>query len=334
MDNVLPRPILQIRDLMTHFPYVEDAVLGRIEGHVRAVDGVSIDIGHGEIVGLVGESGCGKSTLARTVTALEKMTSGSIMLEGRELKRLTGRQHRKAPPKLQMVFQDPYASLNPRMTVLAALSEPLRHYGLIHKTQIPEAVSALMDEVGLSAKDMKRYPHEFSSGQRQRIAIARALVLEPKLLIADEPVSALDVSVRSQILNLLTGLVRRRDLSMLFISHDLSVVRHIAHRIAVMYLGRIVETGGSDQVFSRPQHPYTQCLLSAIPIPDPDMERSRKRMILPGDSPSALDPPAGCRFHPRCRYARRRCAEAEPKLLVKQTGHLAACFFSDRIAEA
>ncbi|MEE8398140.1 MAG: oligopeptide/dipeptide ABC transporter ATP-binding protein [Desulfobacterales bacterium] len=324
--------LLEIRDLKTYFPYVENTFFRRARGHVKAVDGVTIDIAKGEILGLVGESGCGKSTLARTVIGLEKKTAGSIKLEGRELGALSGRDLRHLRPKFQMIFQDPYSSLNPRMTVFDALSEPLRYHGLVKKVDLVETVSSLMDEVGLMPRHMKKYPHEFSGGQLQRIAIARVLALQPKFIVADEPVSALDVSIQSQILNLLRELTGKHHLTVLFISHDLSVIRHIADRTAVMYLGKIVESGGSNQVFSETKHPYTQALLSAIPLPDPDREKNRKRILMTGDPPSALNPPSGCRFHPRCRYAESRCAEIEPKLEPKSPGHLAACLFSDRVS--
>jgi len=324
--------LLEIRNLKTHFPYVGDAFPRRVTGHVRAVDGVTLGIRHGEILGLVGESGCGKSTLARTVVGLEKVTSGSIELEGRELGSLSRRQLAEVRSAFQMIFQDPFSSLNPRMTVLDALSEPIRYHGLAEKGDCAKMVSQLMDAVGLPPRDMRKYPHEFSGGQRQRIAIARALALRPKLIIADEPVSALDVSIRSQILNLLLDLTGGYRLTLLLISHDLSVVRHIADRTAVMYLGRIVESGGSDRVFTETKHPYTEALLSAVPIPDPDRERDRKRILMTGDPPSALDPPSGCRFHPRCRYAEDRCREMEPELEPKGHDHLAACFFSDRVS--
>jgi len=323
--------LLRIRKLKTYFPDFEDAFFKKVKGHVKAVDGVTLEIKTGEILGLVGESGCGKSTLARTIMCLTKMTSGSITLEGKELNKLTREKLEKARPGFQMIFQDPFSSLNPRMTVFDALSEPLLYHGLVKKAALVGTVSKLMKEVGLAPRYMKKYPHEFSGGQRQRIAIARAMAPKPKLIIADEPVSALDVSIQSQILNLLLQLTKKHCLTLLFISHDLSVIRHIADRTAVMYLGKIVELGASDRVFTDPKHPYTQALLSAIPLPDPDKEKSRKRILMEGDPPSAINPPSGCRFHPRCLYAKDKCSTIEPELESKRSGHQAACFFSDRI---
>lgn len=326
--------LLAISELKTYFPYTEGAIFRSGKGFVRAVDAVSLTIAPGEILGLVGESGCGKSTLARTIMGLEKATSGSIKLEGKELSQLTKKEFNSIRPYFQMIFQDPFSSLNPRMTVYDALSEALRHRGMVGRSDIAATILKLMKEVGLAPRTMRKYPHEFSGGQRQRIAVARALAMEPKLIIADEPVSALDVSIQSQILNMLRELSAKRHLALLFISHDLSVVRHIADRTAVMYLGKIVESGSIDQVFSEAKHPYTQALLSAIPIPDPDKERNRRRILLTGDPPSPLDPPPGCCFHPRCSYAENQCTENEPALEEKARGHLAACFYSNKIAAA
>lgn len=320
-------PFLKMRELKTYFPVYEGAFFKRLKGHVKAVDGVTLEVEKGEIFGLVGESGCGKSTLARTIMFLAKMTSGSITLEGKELNRLSKEELKRARPGFQMIFQDPFASLNPRMTVFDTLSEPLIFHGLAGKTELVEIVSKLMMEVGLAPRYMKKYPHEFSGGQRQRIAIARALALKPGLIIADEPVSALDVSIQSQILNLLLQLTKKHALTLIFISHDLSVIRHIANRTAVMYLGKIVELGLSDQVFMNPKHPYTQALLSAIPLPDPDKEKNRTRILMEGDPPSALSPPSGCRFHPRCLYAEEKCSKTTPELEPKNNGHAAACYF-------
>jgi len=322
-------PFLRLSEIKTYFPVYEGSLFQRLKGYVKAVDGVTLELKKGEILGLVGESGCGKSTLARTIMCLTKMTSGSITLEGRELTGLKKAELKRARPEFQMVFQDPFSSLNPRMTVFDALSEPLLYHKRVKKSELTDTVSKLMTEVGLSARHMKKYPHEFSGGQRQRIAIARALALEPKLLIADEPVSALDVSIRSQILNLLRRLTRKYSLTLIFISHDLSVVRHIAHRTAVMYLGKIVEMGLSDQVFSDPKHPYTEALLCAVPLPDPDQEKTKKRVLMPGEPPSPFHPPSGCPFHPRCVYARDACAKTEPKLESKSNGHKAACLRFD-----
>ncbi|HWA84937.1 MAG TPA: oligopeptide/dipeptide ABC transporter ATP-binding protein [Opitutus sp.] len=310
-------PILELRDVRTHFP-----VPG---GTVRAVDGVSLSLARGEVLGLVGESGCGKSTLARTILQLAPATSGAVILAGKSLTTATAAELLAARRDLQMVFQDPYASLNPRMTVFATLAEPLLVHRLRPRADVPARVAELMRLVGLAPRFVRKYPHEFSGGQRQRIAIARALALEPKLIVADEPVSALDVSIQAQILNLLTGLVRALHLSLIFIAHDLSVVKHISDRVAVMYLGKIVELGPAADVIDHPAHPYTRALVSAIPSPDPDRERARMRIVLPGDPPSPVNPPAGCAFHPRCPYAVEQCRAAVPPLLPAGDARAAAC---------
>jgi oligopeptide transport system ATP-binding protein len=310
----MPAPILELRDVKTHFP-LRHGLLKRRAGAVKAVDGVSLALGRGEVLGLVGESGCGKSTLARTILQLVPTTAGAIVLEGKNLTQGSAGEIQRARRHLQMVFQDPYASLNPRMTVFDTLAEPLRVHAVCSRAELAARVSALMTQVGLAPRFMRKYPHEFSGGQRQRIAIARALALEPRVIIADEPVSALDVSIQAQILNLLAGLVRRMDLSLIFIAHDLSVVKHISDRIAVMYLGKIVELGPATDVIERPRHPYTRALISAIPTPDPDRERARQRVVLAGDPPSPIDPPAGCAFHPRCPFAQEKCKVAPPPLL-------------------
>jgi len=326
MTTVTPTDtILEIADLKVHFPMRRGFLIQRAAGVVRAVDGVSLAIGRGEVLGLVGESGCGKSTLARTIVQLIRATAGEIRLDGRNLAALRGGELRALRTEVQMVFQDPYASLNPRMTVFGALAEPLLVHGRATRADVAAHVGALMERVGLAARLARKYPHEFSGGQRQRIAIARALALRPRLIIADEPVSALDVSIQAQILNLLATLVREMQLSMLFIAHDLSVVKHISDRIAVMYLGRIVELGAAADVIERPQHPYTRALISAIPTPDPVHERTRQRIVLPGDPPSPLNPPAGCAFHPRCAYAIEACRAAVPPLERRPDGRLVAC---------
>ena len=321
----MPEPFLEVRDLKKHFPVEENAVFRRQVGMVKAVDGVSITLTQGEALGLVGESGCGKSTLGRTILQLLPATSGSVVLEGRNLGALRGRQLRHARRDFQMIFQDPYASLNPRMTVFDALAEALRSHRKIPRSELRSRVVELMRTVGLLPGALNKYPHEFSGGQRQRIAIARALAVEPKLIIADEPVSALDVSIQAQIINLIAQIRREMNLTLIFISHDLSVVRHIADRIAVMYLGRIVELGPPDEVLVRPQHPYTKALLSAVPIPDPARERRRQRIVLAGDPPSPMNQPIGCFFHPRCPYCIEACKEAMPPLINWQPGHSAAC---------
>ena len=292
---------LQIDNLKTPFPVEKGILFRKVTGTVKAVDGVSLRLAKGEVLGLVGESGCGKSTLGRTVLQLIKPTDGTVTLGNQTLTDLDGKELRTARADFQMIFQDPYASLNPRMTVYSMLAEAIQAHRDVPKAELAGAVGALMEKVGLAARFMRKYPHEFSGGQRQRIAIARALAVEPKLIIADEPVSALDVSIQAQILNLLSDLTREMELTMIFLSHDLSVVKHISDRIAVMYLGRIVEIGPATEVFEQPQHPYTKALCSAVPMPDPDSERTRKRILLPGDPPSPLNPPGGCTFHPRCR---------------------------------
>ncbi|MBI5691730.1 MAG: ATP-binding cassette domain-containing protein [Verrucomicrobia bacterium] len=320
----MPAPLLELRDVKTHFPVHHGFLFKRHLGTVRAVDGVSLSVGSGEVVGLVGESGCGKSTLARTILQLLPTTAGSVILEGRNLTTGTAADVREVRRDLQMVFQDPYASLNPRMTVFDTLAEPLRVHRICPPSEIPERVATLMKRVGLAPRFLRKYPHEFSGGQRQRIAIARALALEPKIIVADEPVSALDVSIQAQILNLLSKLCREMNLALIFIAHDLSVVKHISDRIAVMYLGKIVEIGPAIDVIERPLHPYTRALVSAIPRPDPDVERSRQRLVLPGDPPSPIHPPAGCSFHPRCPFADDRCRATVPGL-VAAAGREAAC---------
>ena len=316
---------LQIQNLKTHFTVERGVIFRRRIGTVKAVDGVTLSLQKGEVLGLVGESGCGKSTLGRSALQLIPSTEGVVILAGKNLTRLDGEALRLARSEFQMIFQDPYASLNPRMTVFDTLAEAL----LVHKTvpasELSARVAGLLKKVGLSPRFIKKYPHEFSGGQRQRIAIARALAVEPKLIIADEPVSALDVSIQSQIINLLFKLSREMGLTMIFISHDLSVVKHISDRIAVMYLGRIVELGPAAEVCERPLHPYTKALVSAVPLPDPRRERQRQRILLPGDPPSPMNPPGGCPFHPRCPHAIEKCSQAVPPFEVFRPNHEAAC---------
>lgn len=310
----MPETILELKDVQTHFPITKGVLLKREVGTVKAVDGVNLKVTQGEVLGLVGESGCGKSTLARTIMQLVPTTGGTVILEGKNLTTSSGSEILDLRQDLQMVFQDPYASLNPRMTVFATLAEPL----LVHKVctgkDVAQHVAELMETVGLASRFMQKYPHEFSGGQRQRIAIARALALRPKVVLADEPVSALDVSIQAQILNLLAELVRKMGLSLLFIAHDLSVVKHISDRIAVMYLGKIVELGEASSIIENPLHPYTRALVSAIPTPNPDEEKIRQRIVLPGDPPSPINPPSGCAFHPRCPSATEACKSTVPQL--------------------
>ncbi len=325
--------LLDIEDLKTHFPVRSGWFFKRQSGVVKAVDGVNLQVNEGEVLGLVGESGCGKSTLAHTIVRLVLPTSGQIRFAGLALQDLSRTALRAIRPRIQMVFQDPYASLNPRRTVFDTLAEPMLAHRLVPRNAVAREVGALMEQVGLAKRSMRKYPHEFSGGQRQRIAVARALALQPQLILADEPVSALDVSVQAQILNLLKSLREQRGLTMLLISHDLSIVRHMSHRIAVMYLGRIVEIGPADEVFSRPLHPYTRALVAAAPVPDPDIERARRRIILKGDPPSPLNPPDGCPFHPRCPFATAECAQRVPALEEHRPRQQAACIRLPEIAD-
>ncbi len=326
----MPDPILELRDVKTYFPIHRGFFIKRQAGTVKAVDGVTLSVQRGEVLGLVGESGCGKSTLARTIMQLVPTTGGTVVLEGKNLTQGSATEIRRTRRDMQMVFQDPYASLNPRMTVFATLAEPLIVHRVCPRGEVTTRVARLMETVGLAPRFMQKYPHEFSGGQRQRIAIARALALEPKVIIADEPVSALDVSIQAQILNLLAELGRKMNLSLIFIAHDLSVVKHISDRVAVMYLGKIVELGPAVDVIERPRHPYTRALVSAIPTPNPDLERTRQRIVLAGDPPSPISPPAGCAFHPRCLYAREKCRLAIPSLVADSPTREVACV---RLAE-
>jgi oligopeptide transport system ATP-binding protein len=316
---------LDLRDLKTYFPIYRGLIARRRIGSVKAVDGITLALRKGEILGLVGESGCGKSTLARTIMQLVRSTDGEVYLEGKGLSELSPRAVRASRVNFQMIFQDPYASLNPRMTVFDILSEAIKTRQKFRRKEIVAKVAELMRMVGLPPNQMLRYPHEFSGGQRQRIAIARALAPQPKLVIADEPVSALDVSIQSQILNLILRLCREMELTMIFISHDISVVKYVSDRIAVMYLGKLVEIGPASEVVDRPLHPYTRALVSAVPIPNPQLERRRQRIILQGDPPSPLSPPPGCSFHPRCPYAIAACKQNVPDLAKKEENRFAAC---------
>jgi oligopeptide transport system ATP-binding protein len=323
-------PFLEVEHLKTHFPVETGLIFKRRLGVVRAVDDVGLSMKEGEVLGIVGESGCGKSTLGRTIVQLIPATSGTVILEGRHLNQLHGGQLRHARADFQMIFQDPYSSLNPRLNVFDTLAEAMRTHKKVPRRELRPRVTTLMRKVGLLPRTMKKYPHEFSGGQRQRIAIARALAVEPKLIIADEPVSALDVSIQAQIINLLAQLRHEMKLTIIFISHDLSVVKHISDRIAVMYLGKIVELGKARRVLEKPLHPYTKALISAVPIVDPRRERERKRIVLPGDPPSPMNPPVGCRFHPRCPYMIEACKAEVPPLVDWGENHFAACI---RVAE-
>jgi peptide/nickel transport system ATP-binding protein len=309
------RNLVEIEDLKVHFPIESGMLLGRRIGEVRAVDGVSLTIKNGETLGLVGESGCGKTTVGRTVLRLYEPTAGRIVFDGQDITHLGGQELRKLRRRMQMVFQDPYASLNPRRNVASIVGEPIRVHGLASGAAVEQRVRELLDVVGLPAGAIHRHPHEFSGGQRQRIGVARALALQPDLIVADEPVSALDVSIQAQLINLLEDLQDEFDLTYLFIAHDLAVVRHISDRIAVMYLGQIVEVAPSAGLYHQPLHPYTRSLMSAVPIPDPVAELGRERIVLRGDLPSPANPPSGCRFHTRCPWRQpTRCHDEEPLL--------------------
>jgi oligopeptide transport system ATP-binding protein len=329
---VASKTLLDVRDLKMHFPLTRGIIVQRVVGYVRAVDGVSFTINEGETLGLVGESGSGKTTIGRTLIRLYKPTAGQILFRGKDLAKLQGEDLRRVRQDAQMVFQDPYASLNPRYTIGSLIAEPMYIFKTASPQEIRDRTIELLRVVGLRPEYVDRYPHEFSGGQRQRIAIARALSINPDLVIADEPVSALDVSVRAQVLNLLERLQTQFNLTYLFISHDLSVVRHVSDRIAVMYLGKIVELADRDEIYAAPKHPYTKALLSAIPIPDPQVERQRHRIILSGDLPSPIKIPSGCRFHTRCPMAQQICREIEPPFEPKEgREHYAACHFSDKV---
>jgi oligopeptide/dipeptide ABC transporter ATP-binding protein len=320
-------PLVRVEHLTVHFPIGRAGFWGRQERFVHAVEDVSFDIRRGETLGLVGESGSGQSTTGRAVLLKVKPTSGRVIFNGQDVTDVTGEDLRKLRRNMQLVFQDPYASLNPRMKVIDIVAEPLVVHGIVKRTRDAyDRVRHLLDLVGLPADAAGRYPHAFSGGQRQRIGIARALALEPEFIVADEPVSALDVSIRAQIVNLLQELQEELGLTYLFIAHDLSVVRHISHRVAIMYAGKIVEIADRSEIYTQPKHPYTEALLSAVPIPDPEIQKDRKRIILSGEIPNPVTPPAGCRFHTRCPIAEPRCMSEEPPLEEKSRNHKAACW--------
>ncbi len=317
--------LLRVRGLQVHFPLTRGTVFRRTVGKVRAVDGIDFEIARGETLGLVGESGCGKSTTGRALLRLVPLTAGEVWMDGKDLAGLRGESLRQARRRMQMVFQNPYASLDPRMTVGNIIAEPLRTFRLAAGAELRQQVQALMDECGLNPRYVNRYPHEFSGGERQRVGVARALALKPDFIVADEPISALDVSIQAQILNLLLALQERYELSFLFITHDLAAVRLVAHRVAVMYAGKLVEVASASDLTEHPLHPYTRALISAVPVPDPEVERIRQRIVLAGDVPSPINPPSGCRFHPRCPIAEAICRVEEPPLRVVAPGHQVAC---------
>ncbi len=323
--------ILRVTDLVKHFPITRGVVFRRTIGHIRAVDGVSFSLHKGETLGVVGESGCGKSTLARVLMSLEQATEGQVRYHDKDITHISGSALRRVRRNIQLVMQDPYTSLNPRMTVGDLVGEPFQiHPEVAPKRSRRQKVQELLEVVGLNPEHINRYPHQFSGGQRQRIGIARALALRPEIIICDEPVSALDVSIQAQVMNLLEKLQTEFDMSYIFIAHDLSVVRHIADRVAVMYLGKIVETGTEEQIYGRPTHPYTQALLSAVPVPDPHSRQNKTIIRLEGDVPSPANPPSGCRFRTRCWKAQEICSVEEPALIARGDDHPSACHFAER----
>ncbi|SEK28094.1 ABC transporter ATP-binding protein [Streptacidiphilus jiangxiensis] len=342
MDKRVERgePILQVRDLEKHFPLTQGILIKKQIGAVKAVDGVSFDLYQGETLGIVGESGCGKSTLAKVLMNLEPATGGQVLYKGEDISKVSGRALKAIRRNIQMVFQDPYTSLNPRMTVGDIIGEPFEiHPEVAPKGDRRKAVQDLLDVVGLNPEYINRYPHQFSGGQRQRIGIARGLALKPEVIICDEPVSALDVSVQAQVINLLEKLQDEFNLSYMFIAHDLSIVRHISDRVGVMYLGKMVEIGSDEEIYEHPTHPYTQALLSAVPVPNPEGREGRERILLSGDIPSPANPPSGCRFRTRCFKAQEKCSVEEPLLAIPQVfrgedtpaAHESACHFAEDV---
>jgi len=320
------QPLVRVEDLKKHFPITQGLIIERQVGSVKAVDGISFDIQRGETLGMVGESGCGKTTAGRTILGLYPMTDGKVIITGIPLENASKKQMKAFRQKAQMIFQDPYSSLNPRWTISAIIGEPIKVHNLLPDDKArTERVNELMLKVGLSPRLINRFPHEFSGGQRQRIGVARALASNPEFIVCDEPISALDVSIQAQVVNLLEDLQDEFNLTYLFIAHDLSMVRHICDRVAVMYLGVIVELAERDELYENPLHPYTQALLSAVPIPDPKTGRKRQRIILPGDVPSPINPPSGCRFHPRCPIAKEHCSQIVPDWREINPGHWVAC---------
>ena len=325
--NLQPETILEVRDLKQHFP-IRRGVFQRVVGHVRAVDGVTFSVKRGETLGLVGESGCGKTTTGRSILQVYKPTAGEVVFDGQDLTKMPSRDLRKLRHKMQMIFQDPYSSLDPRLTVEEIVGEGMRANGVRNREVIRKRVKELMARVNLSPDYIDRYAHEFSGGQRQRIGVARALAVEPELIICDEPISALDVSVQAQVVNLLMDLQEDFNLTYIFIAHDLSMVKHISDRVAVMYLGNLVELADKRVLFDNPLHPYTQVLMSAVPVPDPVVEKERQRIVLEGDVPSPINPPSGCYFHPRCPMAKAICAQKKPQWREVEEDHWVACHFA------
>jgi len=325
------QPLLEVRHLKQYFPVKAGVVFDRTVAHVHAVDDVSFDLDEGQTLGLVGESGCGKTTLSRSLLRLIEPTGGSVAFQGNDVSHLSARRLRPLRREMQMVFQDPFASLNPRKRIAQIVGAPLRLHGT-PRDEIADRVRGLLERVGLQKEHLNRFPHEFSGGQRQRIGIARALALEPKLILLDEPVSALDVSVQAQIINLLDDLQDDLGLTYMFVAHDLSVVRHVSDRIAVMYLGKLMEVSPAEELYTKPIHPYTEALLGAVPVPDPRENRARKRVAVTGEPPNPIDPPSGCVFHPRCPHATDVCREVEPPLVRYANGHLAACHHPQQVS--